>query len=363
MRPFRAQTAVEQLADYLREEIQTGRLLDRLPGVNRLAKELGVSPKTVIGAVGQLEHEGLLSGQGERKRCEIVAKAKKKRTSMRIGVWLYDEMDKMLPHHQTMMFQLQHAGHTPFHASKSMQDLGMDVERVAALVEKDQADAWIISSGSREILEWFSEQEFPSFALFGRPSGLPMAAMGARKIPAMTEAVRRLIHYGHRRIVMLAREERRKPQPALFEQAFLDELEAHGIKTGPYHLPEWEETSTGLQRSLDSLFRHTRPTALIISESSIFLSIKDYLAQKGIIAPRDISLVSDDDDIAFSWYNPEIARIRWRAEPIIKRIFEWAYKVSRGVVDIKQGHTLGEFIEGGTIGPVPKSNLQISNFK
>lgn len=356
MRPFRAQTAVEQLAEYLREEIRAGSLVGSLPGVNRMAKELGVSPKTVIGAVEQLEHEGLLHGQGERKRCQIVAKAKKKRASLRIGVLLYEELDKMSIHHQAAIYYLQQAGHIAFHASKSMQDLGMEVERVAAMVDKEQADAWIISSGSREILEWFCEQDFPSFAQFGRPSGLPMAAMGVRKIPAMTKAVRRLIQYGHRRIVMFAREERRKPQPALFEQAFLDELEAHGIKTGPYHLPEWEETPMGLVRCLDSLFQHTRPTALIVLESSIFISARDYLAQKGIIAPRDISLLSDEDNVAYSWSHPEVSLIRWDNEPIVKRILDWADKVSRGVADTKQGHTLGEFVEGGTIGPVPKSN-------
>ncbi|MEY3395640.1 MAG: hypothetical protein RL346_1876 [Verrucomicrobiota bacterium] len=354
MRPFRAYPAVEQLAAHLKEEIQAGRLVRTLPGVNRLARDLGVSPRTVIGAVEQLQYEGLLSSQGERKRCKIVALRKKKTSSMRIGLLLYEEQDKIVPYHLTIFYHLQQAGYIPFYAPKSLQDLGMDVERVAAMVKKEQADAWIISAGSREILEWFCEQDFPSFAKFGRSNGLRIAAMSVKKIPAMMEAVRKLVRLGHRRIVMYAREERRKPQPAPFEQAFLDELEAHGIKTGSYHLPEWEENPAGLHVSLDAMFKHTRPTAVIASESPIFISIKDHLAQKGIIAPRDISLLCNDDDLAFSWYKPEISRIRWRKEPFIKRILEWADHASRGVVDVKQGQTLGEFVEGGTVGPVPK---------
>ena len=89
-------------------------------------------------------------------------------------------------------------------------------------------------------------------------------------------------------------------------------------------------------------------------EAAIFISVKDYLSQKGIIAPRDISLICDDDDMAYSWCFPEITHIRWRIDPVIKRMLDWADKVSRGVVDLKQDFTFGEFIEGGTIGPVPK---------
>ena len=52
--------------------------------------------------------------------------------------------------------------------------------------------------------------------------------MVPRKNPALAVAVRRLVDLGHRRIVMLVREERLKPYPASYEQAFLNELAALG---------------------------------------------------------------------------------------------------------------------------------------
>ena len=39
-------------------------------------------------------------------------------------------------------------------------------------------DAWVIIAGSREVLEWFVEQQIPAFALFGRRDGLPIAGVG-----------------------------------------------------------------------------------------------------------------------------------------------------------------------------------------
>ncbi len=354
MKPFRSLTAVEQLAAHLRQEILAGSLGDTLPGVNRLAKELAVSPKTIIAAVAQLEHEGLLRGQGERRRCQVTPPAEKAQTILRVGIILYESENKNSSYKVDLLHRLQQAGHSPFFAEKTLHDLSMNVERVADFVKKSKVDAWIVCAGSREILEWFARQSIPVFAQFGRPNGLPIAAIKVRKIPAMIEAVRKLIAFGHRRIVMIAREERRKPKPAIFEQAFLDELESHGIKTGPYHLPDWEDNVAGLHRCMDSLFKHTPPTAIFISESPLLISAKDYLAQKGIIVPRDVSMVCHDPDVSFLWCDPPISHIRWDSEPVVRRMVSWADKVARGVVDKRQVHTLAEFIEGGTIGPVPR---------
>ncbi|MES2981209.1 MAG: substrate-binding domain-containing protein [Verrucomicrobiota bacterium] len=354
MKPFRPLNSVEQLAAYLRTEIVAGSFGDTLPGVNRLAKELAVSPKTIIAAVAQLEHEGLLRGQGERRRCKVVPLAEKAKSTLRVGILLYEPGDMVLPYQVDLRHQLQEAGLTPFFAEKSLSELGLDVERVAAFVKKSKADAWIVCAGSREILEWFASRPIPVFAQFGLFNGLPIAGMRVHKVPAMTAAVRKMIELGHKRIVMLAREERRKPQPAIYEQAFLDELEAHGIEIGPYHLPDWEQNITGFHRCLDSLFKHTPPTALLISEHTLFISARDHLAQIGIISPRDVSLVCDDPDLAFSWCDPPISHISWNSGTIVRRMVRWAEKVARGVVDKHQGLMLAEFVEGGTIGPVLK---------
>lgn len=76
---------------------------------------------------------------------------------------------------------------------------------------------------------------------------------------AYAEVVERLVNLGHRRIVNLVREERRKPTPGFLDRFFLEQLRNHGIQTGPYHLPDWEDTPEGLQHLLDSLFQHTPP--------------------------------------------------------------------------------------------------------
>jgi len=64
----------------------------------------------------------------------------------------------------------------------------------------------------------------------------------------MAEAVKRLAGMGHRRIVYLVREERRKPEPGLLERSFLSALEGCCIQTGAFHLPDWENNRAGFHR-------------------------------------------------------------------------------------------------------------------
>jgi len=156
--------------------------------------------------------------------------------------------------HESYLVEIRHllleAGCHAIFAPKTLQGLGMDLKRVARYAQRVSTNAWIVQAGTREILQWFADRPEPAFAIFGAFSGLPISAIGPLKIPAMIRAVRRLVALGHRRIVMLSRMERLQPKPALFERMFLKEPEAHGIETGHYNLPIWENTSADFHRCL-----------------------------------------------------------------------------------------------------------------
>ncbi len=110
-----------------------------------------------------------------------------------------------MPENVDLLARLQGAGFAASFSNKSLKDLGMDSGRVARLVATQPADAWVVSAGSRDVLEWFSEQPVPAIAMLGRFSGLPIAAACQSKSPAILAAVRKLVSLGHRRIVMLGR--------------------------------------------------------------------------------------------------------------------------------------------------------------
>lgn len=309
---------------------------------------------TVEAALTSLEEQGLLVPQGVGKHRRIVTPERLATPSLRVGILLYAPEDSRLYYNVALQLCLLNAGHHASFAPKTLVELGMDPSKIARLVAGSSANAWVVSSGSREVLEWFAAHHLPTFAFAGRRRNVNIASTGPNKELALRVMVQRLVELGHRRIVMLAREVRRKPNPGSFEQLFLDLLEAHGIRHGIYNMPDWKETALGLHGVLDSLFRHTPPTALIVQESNTFIAVQQHLAQRGILAPRDVSLICDDPDPVFVLCHPMIAHINWDGSPIARRVVRWAANVARGKDDRHRSFTKAEFIEGETIGPAQK---------
>lgn len=353
MKPMRYSTVTDQVSTVLREGMAGGRWRGTLPGRVRLAVELGVNHKTVEAAVRRLVGEGWLVAQGgTRRRRIVVPDGKAKLRKLLVRILLFDRSDVMLPDSTALLDELHKAGFDALFALKSLNDLGMDVGRVRRFVEKSEVDAWIVCSGSREILEWFAGQEVPAIAMFGRFTGLPIACSSPRIAPALRVAVGRLVELGHRRIVMLAGESRRKPFPALLEQIFLKELDALGLPVGRYNLPDWDDHADGLRDCLDSLFDRTPPTALIFGETRFFVAGQQYLTRRGIRAPEDVSLVSSDSDPSFEWCKPAVSHFRWDSAPVVRRVVRWVENLAAGKEDRRQFLSDGVFVEGGMIGPV-----------
>lgn len=350
MKNLRIRSASEQLAEYLKEEICAGRWTENMPGETWLVTHLHLGRETVRAALAQLEKEKLLVGQGAGRRRKITLPDKPKSPSLRVCVLLMEMYDRSVQYMLDLEHGLAEAGHTVFLAPKTLSDLGMDVLRVARMVEKTEADAWVVVAASRDVLEWFAARKTPVIAMFGRRQGVRIASVGPNKIPVISYVTRKLISLGHRRIVMLGRSVRRLPKPGEVEQAFLDELSAHGIVTGSYNFPDWEESVDGFYARLDSLFRVSAPTALIVDEVPFFLAVQQFLAERKIRVPNDVSLVCTDASKDFDWCRPKASHICWDHRPVVRRVVRWAANVAHGKEDLRQTNTKAEFMLGGTIG-------------
>jgi DNA-binding LacI/PurR family transcriptional regulator len=343
-------TAAEQVANHLRKDLSNGIWTGKMPGGATLARELGVGRMTVDVALELLEKEGQLIPQGAG-RSRLIAQSANASSSLRVAILPYLIEDYRLDYIMDIKHLLSEEGHTVLFPRSSISDLGSNVARVAKLVEETHADAWVIIAGTREILSWFAESSIPSFAMFGRRSGLPIASIGPDKEKAYRSMVRHLIKLGHQRITFLTRPLRRFPVPGLSERAFLDELDHSGIQTSSYHLPDWDGKAETLPKMLDSMFSLTPPTAVLVDEPLIFFSVQHQLARRGILAPENVSLICTDGDPYFKMQIPSVAHIQWDSRPWVRRVVRWVSNVSHGKVDKRQSLTKTDFIEGGSIGP------------
>lgn len=354
MEPFRPLSTSDQLAQHLRREILKGSISGVFPGVKQLVQTLGVNSVAVAKAIKQLEHEGLVVHHGDRRSRTIAKGARPRNSALRVGFLHYDASSSWNQDSLALKQGLTHAGHTVLEASKSMLELDMDPKRALRLADSMEVDAWIIFSGSSEILDAFGRRELPAFAFHGRLDHGNLAGFGVRKAPVIAELVRKLVNWGHSRITLLAREERRVPHRGVLEQCFIDELKSHGIQTGPFNLPDWQDNPAGLEKVIDSLFKLTPPTALIIGDANLFHAAQLHLAQRGIFAPKQISLFCNDSEQAFHWVKPDIAHARWDHRPALRRVIQWANHVARGKDDRKQTYIRAELYAGGTLGPAPR---------
>lgn len=346
-------SASEQVAAHLVERIAKGELSHEMPGALALATELGVNHKTVEAALVKMEKEGVLIARGSRRARGIVTEAKATtKRPLRIAIVRYEPADLRTDYMLEIRHELAEAGHSPFYTDKCCVDFESTPEDIAQYVHSVRADAWLLQSAPRAILEWFSAYARPAFALFGTYADLNLAAAGPTTAPAYREAVRELVAHGHRRIVLVARCMRKFPEPGIPERAFLDTLTECGIAVGDYHFPLWENNKDGFYRGLASLFMLTPPTALVIQEAVLFAAAQQFLASRCLRVPEDVSLVCTDPDLTFAWRQPSVAHFQMESAPWVAHVLRWAANVSKGKDYRRIITTKVDFITGGTIGPV-----------
>ena len=324
-----------------------------MPGGDKLAADLEVGRDTIEAALKQLELSGVLINQGQRRgRLIVLEEADIAERQLRVAILPYEAADRRLDYIVKLEHQLSEAGHHAIFPPKNLLELGMDPKRVANMVRPIQADAWVVIAGSGEILEWFVQSGLPTLAMFGRRQNVTIASVGPSKVQAMIDSTGQLLDLGHRRIVHITKKIRRLPTPGRAERAFLKTLEEYGIHPSDYHLPDWEETVDGFYARLESLFRISPPTAMIIDEIPLFIATQQFLAQKRLRVPEDVSLVCTDYAEIFEWCRPQISHIRWDSQPVARRVVRWVNNLSRGKADFRQVFTPAKFVRGGTIAEV-----------
>ena len=358
MKQVRRRSLIEQTAAHLREGIRSGRWVGKLPGVRALADECAVSHETMRPALALLETEGLVRNQGAgraRLACPETAGKARGRRVLRVMILLGKGLAQEDGDFQQILMLLQRdleaAGHVCRFTDKSQSGLHHNLGRIKSHVAEYRADAWIVVGGNREILTWFSRQAMPVMALCGHCIGLPIAGTGMDERPGFRTAIRHLIELGHRRIVLLWPGGYGKAQPGGQVMILTEELAAYGVKVTSYHLPDFKETPDGLRDTLEKTFRLTPPTAIITCHSNWMAGVLSFLAERGLHAPRDISLICMGPEIWLSWQRPEIARLQGDQALMVRRIVRWANAVARGRTIRDCVLIPEEFVAGGTIGP------------
>ena len=357
MHPLARPTLAEHAARHLREGFRSGRWQGRLPGVRQFAAEFGVSRDVVLEALRMVEAEGLVihDGAGRSRRVAPPARRGMRRT-LRVGILLPGPLEADNAHtHQLIsgiLSAVESLGHAAFISPKNSLQLGGRPTRIRKHLEECQADAWIIYSAERAVLEMASAWDVPVFALGGISEGLPLAGSRTDLTTPMEMAVDLLIRQGHRQLALVCPPLWRQPRLNHAATAFLQRLHHHGIRAeASFHIPEWEHTPAGLHALLHALFFATPPTALLIMEPECVGPALVFLAERGLSVPQHVSLINLLPDPMQSFYRIGLAHFEWPVQPHVHNVLHWVRSVARGRAYHRYTTIAPEFVQGESIAP------------
>lgn len=346
-------TLADQIAEYIRNGIYDGIWTTRLPGILALSKQLSVSKDTLRQALVILEKEGVLLTCKAGKPRVISGKRLLNKDNLRVAILLEEPWQNNNAFSLEMLTGIKSSieleGHTCIFAEKSLKKIA-NITDLEALVNRTQANAWIIYGGDRHTLEWFGKTQVPTLAIGGRCTGLPIASTYTDITNAMTNTVDLIVNKGHRRIVLVCGSVWREPSPGISAQIFINRLRFHGIKTSGFNIPSWVESPSGFHELMSSLFATTPPSALIFTEPNFCVAGLIFLAQNNLRVPNDVSVVSILPEPSLSLHKPVIAHFEWTTNLIIDHCVTWTKRVHRGLKDNKSKIFRATLNKGESIG-------------
>jgi len=356
-------SAAEQTATHLRDWLLNQNATNKIPGVDRLSSELGVSRDTVRRALILLEKSGIIRSGGKGKPRAIVndptLESEQPNKSKVLRVKIFPDMNMeqqasyVVAHALKLQQQLTEVGcHCQF-TDRALSDFDHQPQRISRYVADNEADVWIVISAPCDVLEWFEQQSFVTIAWDGRHRHLSLPGSGSNLVPAIREATRHLISLGHRRIAYLAPPIIRQPSISTSGQAFLEELNTRGGSTASsYHLPEFPSDPHGMEIALKEMFRVTPPTALIVGMHSYHLTLLSFLRQNNLRVPEDVSIIAGYMDAKLDWMIPRQAHFHLQMEKIVRRIVKWIEDVMGGKRPDGCAIYDAAYFSGPSVGPV-----------
>lgn len=318
-----------------------------------------MAQNTLLAAQSRLVSEGLLRRAG-RKSLEITAeRTRVSGAPLRVAFLLANDyvrtgvlLRELLSEAQTA---LENEGHICLHLVHPDISADSPGEDFAARVNEIAADAWLVFAGSQATLSWFLSRETPVLAVGGRCRDLPIAAVGEVAENAMREAIRSLLALGHRRIVFVSDRTWRTPTDGRVVKTFREELKAAGLPVGPFNLPDWEESPAGHLKLLRDLFQLTPPTAMIFSDYEPLISAISFAASRGIVIPRDLSMVVMGNDASLDWIVPAPARFDCSNRKILNNLLLWIDQVRKGQGDLREQRLVeARFVPGHSLARAPR---------
>lgn len=347
---------VAQTADILEAEIARGTWKEWLPGERALCAKYQVSRNTIRAALAKLQRSNVIAtvhGSGHRILQRLAVKAASahnqdvallmpvppERLRPSQTLWI-DELRALLGENKCLLrmyYGQQYLGRNPGQA-------------LSRLTSQHPHGCWILLRSNAATQNWFSKHHPRCLVVGTVYGGLPLAHRDLDHRAICRHAAGVLLGLGHRRIALLV------PKPAMAGDLESETGLKEGISMSKRSDCEanicWHDGSpAGIGNVLRQLLtRKASPTALIVANTYHYLAAWSHLTQLGMRVPKDISIISRDEDQFLSYLVPSPARYIMHPSLLAKALLRPVLEIlENGHAVVQDRKLIPEFFTGGTI--------------
>lgn len=304
--PIRFQSIAAQVAQALRAEIAGQTWLRELPGERQLAERFQVSRKTVRKALAELRADRVLDTRRARGSVIVSARRRRPPAAERIALLLPEPLEGSRPFTalwvNRLMALLQENGYPLqiFHGAKYY---GANAARsLGRLTSAHPARCWIVARSNRPLQEWFAASGAPAIIAGSAHPGIALPSVDVDHRVLCRHSAGLFLRHGHRRLAMFL-EHAGHGGDAESAQGFREGVSAAGAPSPIICQPE--RSAASIIRELQRLLaRHEPPTGLLLANSYSYLTVLSYLGSIGLRVPRDLSVVSRDEETFLRFMYP-----------------------------------------------------------
>ena len=354
----RRPSLVAQTAAALQTQIQGSTWQEWLPGERVLCEMLQVSRSTLRAALKQLQRDGVIRaehGTGNRilageapaahatrahaEGVALLSAAPVEELRPTQALWI-DELRGMLSERGCRL--------RVFHGRQYFR--GDPGPALADLVRHNRHRCWILTRSTEAVQRWFMESRTPCVVAGSTYPGIELPFRDLDHRAVCRHAASTLLRFGHRRIALITHRERCAGDLES-EQGFLEGAKAGGLEPGAAQVvavdSAAEEVGNAVRRIMET---RARPTALLVANAYHYLTVTARLAQLGWRVPRDVSVLSREDDPFLSFVLPGPARYMASPHRFARMLLRPVLQVMEGAAICTQhARLMPEFVAGGSI--------------
>lgn len=303
---------VAQTAECLRARIRAGVWREDLPGERELCARLQVGRRTVRAALEELQRQGWLEvAEGRCRRIkQRPDRSKQERERKVVAVLSPRPLMELLPATMFVMDALRRTlaeanCAVEFHVDRPCFS-AQPARALERLVQRHPADVWLIIGSKEAMQRWFIRRQLPCLVTgsFAWDIALPSVDVDYRA--ACHHAGGVLWRKGHRSIALVLQRDAYGGDVAS-EEGLREALKNLGGTQ--LEVLRHDGTSEHLCMLLDKSLQSVQPpTAFVVAGTMQVVTVMMHLTRRGKRIPRDVAVISRDDDPFLQAAVPPVTR-------------------------------------------------------